>query len=105
VSRADIEVHPDAFGFRSPDDIGEYERLLAEGFEVISAALAEHDLIFVDTKFEFGYAAGRDGVERLIYMDEVGNSTKFSFFLLLCIRKHASLRFYRAAASLLNAAP
>jgi hypothetical protein len=105
VSRADIESHPDAFGFRSPDDIGEYERLLAEGFDVISAALAEHDLIFVDTKFEFGYAAGRDDVERLIYMDEVGNSTTLSLFLLLCSRKQAALRFYRAAASLLNAAP
>ena len=36
-------------------DIATYERLLAEGFAVISDALAAVDQIFVDTKFEFGY--------------------------------------------------
>merc|ERR1719174_1648126 len=30
------------------------------------------DQIFVDTKFEFGYVKDKDGVEKLIYMDEVG---------------------------------
>ena len=28
--------------------------------------------MFVDTKFEFGYAKNRDGIDELIYMDEVG---------------------------------
>merc|ERR1739848_905401 len=37
-----------------------------------SDALAAMDQIFVDTKFEFGYVADRDGNEKLIYMDEVG---------------------------------
>merc|ERR1712146_200639 len=30
------------------------------------------DQIFVDTKFEFGYVTDKDGVDKLIYMDEVG---------------------------------
>ena len=42
-------THPPRAAFDS------YERLLSEGFGVISGALAEIDQIFVDTKFEFGY--------------------------------------------------
>ena len=48
------------------------KKLLTEGFDVISAALAELDQIFVDTKFEFGYVKDRNGNDKLIYMDEVG---------------------------------
>merc|ERR1711988_1957556 len=48
------------------------EKLLKEGFDVISDALAAMDQIFVDTKFEFGYVTDKDGKEKLIYMDEVG---------------------------------
>lgn len=72
VSRADIERHYQAFGFRSPADIDRYEVLLKEGFNVISDALAELDQVFVDTKFEFGYVQDAAGNEKLIYMDEVG---------------------------------
>merc|ERR1719356_974787 len=72
ISRSDIENNFEAFGFRSRADIDLYEKLLREGFEVISGALAELDQIFVDTKFEFGYVSDKDGHERLIYMDEVG---------------------------------
>ena len=61
-----------AFGFASTDDIDVYERLLKEGFGVISEALAALDQIFVDTKFEFGYAEDAQGHRKLIYMDEVG---------------------------------
>jgi phosphoribosylaminoimidazole-succinocarboxamide synthase len=46
--------------------------LLTSGFSLIETALAGVNQIFVDTKFEFGYAQNRDGVEELIYMDEVG---------------------------------
>merc|ERR1711939_794113 len=53
-------------------DVDLYEKLLVEGFAVISDALAAMDQIFVDTKFEFGYVADKDGNEKLIYMDEVG---------------------------------
>jgi phosphoribosylaminoimidazole-succinocarboxamide synthase len=72
VSRADIEANFKAFYFRSIEDIDEYERLLTEGFNVISDALAGIDQIFVDTKFEFGYVTDASGEDKLIYMDEVG---------------------------------
>ncbi len=72
ISRADLERHYGAFNFRSVDDIDAYERLLKEGFGVISADLAKIDQIFVDTKFEFGYVRDAAGQEKLIYMDEVG---------------------------------
>lgn len=72
ISRQDIERHSQAFGFANLADIHLYEKLLKEGFAVISDALAALDQMFVDTKFEFGYVKGTDGVEKLIYMDEVG---------------------------------
>merc|ERR1712093_805998 len=72
ISRSDIEKNLEAFGFKSMEDIDLYEKLLQEGFEVISAALSAMDQIFVDTKFEFGYVTDNSGKEKLIYMDEVG---------------------------------
>ncbi len=72
VSRADIEANYQAFGFQSQADIDTYERLLRDGFGLISDALAEVDQIFVDTKFEFGYVTDASGRDKLIYMDEVG---------------------------------
>jgi len=53
-------------------DIDHYERLLKEGFQVISDDLAKQDQVFVDTKFEFGYVTNDKGQQELIYMDEVG---------------------------------
>ena len=49
-----------------------YEKLLREGFGLISTALEKLDQVFVDTKFEFGYVTDKLGQEKLIYMDEVG---------------------------------
>ena len=72
VTRSDIENNFSAFKFNSVGDIDLYERLLREGFEVISAELARLDQIFVDTKFEFGYVKDKSGNQKLIYMDEVG---------------------------------
>uniref|UniRef100_A0A7S3AYW7 phosphoribosylaminoimidazolesuccinocarboxamide synthase n=1 Tax=Haptolina ericina TaxID=156174 RepID=A0A7S3AYW7_9EUKA len=72
VSREIIEKNHAAFGFGSVDDIATYERLLKEGFVVISDALAAIGQIFVDTKFEFGYVTDSKGARKLIYMDEVG---------------------------------
>ena len=72
VSRDIIEANFAAFNFSSPADIGTYERLLREGFTVISEALEAHGQIFVDTKFEFGYVTDAAGTRKLIYMDEVG---------------------------------
>ncbi len=72
ITRDDITNNVEAFNFRSLDDIDNYEKLLSEGFDVISDALGKLDQIFVDTKFEFGYVTDKSGNEKLIYMDEVG---------------------------------
>lgn len=72
ISRDDIRNHYSAFNLKSESDIDQYEKLLSEGFNVISKALADIDQIFVDTKFEFGYVTDAKGNEKLIYMDEVG---------------------------------
>eukprot|EP00746_Dinoflagellata_sp_MGD_P150552 gnl/MRDRNA2_/MRDRNA2_82390_c0_seq1.p1 gnl/MRDRNA2_/MRDRNA2_82390_c0~~gnl/MRDRNA2_/MRDRNA2_82390_c0_seq1.p1 ORF type:complete len:832 (+),score=183.04 gnl/MRDRNA2_/MRDRNA2_82390_c0_seq1:81-2576(+) len=72
VSRSDIEKNYKDFNFTDTAHIDTYEKLLVDGFNVISQALEEMDQIFVDTKFEFGYVTDRSGKEKLIYMDEVG---------------------------------
>ena len=72
ITRTDIENNFEAFKFASTGDIDLYERLLTEGFNVISDELAKLDQIFVDTKFEFGYVTDAAGNDKLIYMDEVG---------------------------------
>jgi len=72
ISRSDIVNNLAAFNFKSLEDVDLYEKLLKEGFDVISEALASMDQIFVDTKFEFGYVTDDAGKEQLIYMDEVG---------------------------------
>lgn len=72
ISRQQIEDNWPAFGFQRLDDITVYEKLLRDGFELISEALAGLDQIFVDTKFEFGYVTDITGNQKLIYMDEVG---------------------------------
>ncbi|WP_428033888.1 phosphoribosylaminoimidazolesuccinocarboxamide synthase [Amphritea sp.] len=72
VTREDIINNYEAFHFRSQNDIAVYEKLLKEGFDVISAELEKIDQVFVDTKFEFGYVTDASGNEKLIYMDEVG---------------------------------
>ncbi|WP_428772339.1 phosphoribosylaminoimidazolesuccinocarboxamide synthase [Vibrio sp.] len=72
ITRENIEQNFAAFNFSSRDDIDQYEKLLKQGFNVISDALAAVGQIFVDTKFEFGYVNDAAGNEKLIYMDEVG---------------------------------
>lgn len=72
ITRKNIEDNFEAFNFKSLDDITLYEKLLTEGYDVISNALAALDQIFVDTKFEFGYVKDKAGNDKLIYMDEVG---------------------------------
>ncbi len=72
ITRKNIEDNFAAFNFKSLDDITLYEKLLTEGFNVISSALNKLDQIFVDTKFEFGYVKDKEGNDKLIYMDEVG---------------------------------
>jgi len=72
ITRQNIEDNFAAFNFTKAPDIALYEKLLKEGFNVISHELAKIDQIFVDTKFEFGYVNDKAGNEKLIYMDEVG---------------------------------
>jgi phosphoribosylaminoimidazole-succinocarboxamide synthase len=72
ITRQNLEDNFAAFNLRSKADIDQYEKLLKEGFAVISDELAKLDQIFVDTKFEFGYVTDAQGNEKLIYMDEVG---------------------------------
>ncbi|WP_028877539.1 phosphoribosylaminoimidazolesuccinocarboxamide synthase [Teredinibacter turnerae] len=72
ITRQNIEDNYAAFNFADKRDIDTYEKLLKEGFDVITDELAKLDQIFVDTKFEFGYVTNAEGQEELIYMDEVG---------------------------------
>lgn len=72
ITRSDIDRNHEAFNFASLADVDLYEKLLREGFDVISEELAALDQIFIDTKFEFGYVTDKSGAEKLIYMDEVG---------------------------------
>ncbi|OAN17648.1 phosphoribosylaminoimidazolesuccinocarboxamide synthase [Photobacterium jeanii] len=72
ITRKNIEDNFAAFNFSSANDIAYYEKLLKEGFDMISAELAKLGQVFVDTKFEFGYVTDAEGKEKLIYMDEVG---------------------------------
>lgn len=72
VSRQQLQDNYQAFGFNCVEDIDTYEQLLQRGFALISDALAKQDMLFVDTKFEFGYVKDKDGRDQLIYMDEVG---------------------------------
>jgi phosphoribosylaminoimidazole-succinocarboxamide synthase len=72
ITRQNIAQNYQAFNFESADDISLYEKLLSEGFNVISNELALLGQIFVDTKFEFGYVKDLQGKPKLIYMDEVG---------------------------------
>lgn len=72
ITRKNIQDNYPAFNFNNSEDIDHYERLLKEGFSVISQALEAVGQIFVDTKFEFGYVTDKKGKQKLIYMDEVG---------------------------------
>ncbi|KGE02872.1 phosphoribosylaminoimidazolesuccinocarboxamide synthase [Pseudohaliea rubra] len=72
ISRAQLLKHRAAFGFEDPGDVDHYTTLLASGFRLIERELAALDLVFVDTKFEFGYVDTAEGTAQLIYLDEVG---------------------------------
>ena len=72
ISKQDLKDNYQTFGFESVKDIELYEKLLLEGFNLISQQLDKIEQIFVDTKFEFGYVKDKNGKSKLIYMDEVG---------------------------------
>jgi phosphoribosylaminoimidazole-succinocarboxamide synthase len=72
ITRQNILDNFAAFNFEKQSDVSLYEKLLTEGFALISLTLAELGQVFVDTKFEFGHVKDLDGNKKLIYMDEVG---------------------------------
>jgi len=72
ITRQNILDNHLAFNFKQQSDVSLYEKLLTQGFALISQALAQLGQVFVDTKFEFGYVKDLDGNHKLIYMDEVG---------------------------------
>jgi phosphoribosylaminoimidazole-succinocarboxamide synthase len=72
ITREQIRNNYMAFGFNSLDDVGFYETLLIEGFNLISRELEKLGKVFVDTKFEFGYMKDEFGNPEMIYMDEIG---------------------------------
>lgn len=72
ITRQNILDNYPAFNFKSQSDVSLYEKLLTEGFSLISQVLSGLGQVFVDTKFEFGYVKDLEGNDKLIYMDEVG---------------------------------
>lgn len=71
VTRQQIIDNYGAFGFRSANDVELYESLLRQGFALIDKKLGSLGQLFVDTKFEFGYAGENDSAQ-MIYIDEIG---------------------------------
>ncbi|MDA3852375.1 MAG: phosphoribosylaminoimidazolesuccinocarboxamide synthase [Spirochaetaceae bacterium] len=71
ISRDQILGNLDVFNFRNTEDVAVYEKLLTEGFNVISRELNKIGKVFVDTKFEFGFIGEGDNT-KMIYIDEIG---------------------------------
>ena len=71
ITRDQILNNLGVFNFRNTDDVGRYETLLTEGFDLISRELDKIGKVFVDTKFEFGFVGEGDKKE-MIYIDEIG---------------------------------
>lgn len=107
VSAAQLRRHQSAFGFRRAADLARYERLLREGFALIEAELASLDLLFVDTKFEFGYGDNRAGEGELLYLDEVGTPDSSRIWDGVAYRRGRVVEFSkeRFRQSLLAAVP
>ena len=80
ISRESILRHWSALGFMAPNDVDVYEELLRKGFDLIADKLSGVGQLFVDTKFEFGYAENAQGRQELIYMDEVGTPDSSRFW-------------------------
>ncbi len=71
ITREQILNNLEVFNFRNTDDVATYEKLLTEGFNLISRELEKIGKVFVDTKFEFGFI-GEGEETRMIYIDEIG---------------------------------
>ena len=71
ITRDQILGNLQAFNFRNAEDVTTYEKLLSQGFSLISRELEKIGKVFVDTKFEFGFSGEGDRA-RMIYIDEIG---------------------------------
>ncbi|MBI9098058.1 MAG: phosphoribosylaminoimidazolesuccinocarboxamide synthase [Spirochaetaceae bacterium] len=71
ITRDQILNNLDVFKFRNAEDVAMYEKLLSEGFNLISRELNKIGKVFVDTKFEFGFI-GEGENAKMIYIDEIG---------------------------------
>ena len=71
ITRDQILNNLPVFNFRNADDVTTYERLLSEGFNLISRELDKIGKVFVDTKFEFGFIGEGENAQ-MIYIDEIG---------------------------------
>ncbi|MBK03491.1 MAG: phosphoribosylaminoimidazolesuccinocarboxamide synthase [Deltaproteobacteria bacterium] len=80
VSIEQIRENATAFGLKSLDDLEQSQRMLLEGVQLIGSQLEKVGQIFVDTKFEFGYAKNVHGEDELVYMDEVGTPDSSRFW-------------------------
>lgn len=72
ITRDIILQNFDKFNFDSSEDIERYESCLTKAFSVISEGFAKQGLLFVDSKFEFGYIKDKNNKQRLIFIDELG---------------------------------
>ena len=73
LTRDQILRYSGALGFKDVSHVELYENLLKQGFNSISQKLESLGQIFVDTKFEFGYARNPvTGNTEMIYIDEIG---------------------------------
>ncbi len=71
ITRSQIMKNLSVFNFRNAEDVATYEKLLTEGFNLISGELDKIGKVFVDTKFEFGFIGEGDETQ-MIYIDEIG---------------------------------
>jgi len=70
ITREQIVNNWQAFGFKSLNDVPQYETLLKEGCALADKKLRAVGQTFVDTKFEVGYVRTDDGW-KMVYIDEV----------------------------------
>ncbi|MDP2926167.1 MAG: phosphoribosylaminoimidazolesuccinocarboxamide synthase [Nanoarchaeota archaeon] len=81
LTRQQILDHFKELGFKSVEDVFEFERLLREGYAVIERDLADIKQNLADDKKECGYVIDFvSGNPKMIYIDEVGTPDSSRFW-------------------------